>query len=93
MKRLLAIAKLLGWFAWFTIGLLFITVGAGAAMGSLTGNAMNGVIVMFGGAMLIVFSEIGRTMILRMRILVEDLQRAFKKASDHIEEQSEKQNK
>ena len=91
MTKIKLIAKLLGWFAWFTIALLFVTVGAGAAMGALTGNWINGVLVMFGGAMLIVFSEIGRTMITRMRVVVEDLQRAFKKASDHIEEQTEKQ--
>ena len=48
---------------------------------------MTGVIVMFGGGMLIVFGEIGRTMILHMRVLVTDLQRAFTKASDSIEEQ------
>lgn len=93
MTKLKLILKLLGWFAWFTIALLFVTVGAGAAMGALTGNWWNGVIVMFGGGMLIVFSEIGRTMITRMRVMVDDLQRAFKKASDHIEEQTAEKNK
>ena len=62
-------------------------------MGAVTGNWFNGVIVMFGGGMLLVFGEIGRTMITKMSILVSDLQRAFKKASDHIEEQAEQQNK
>jgi hypothetical protein len=69
-------------------GLFLVTIGAGAAMGALTGDWLTGVIVMFGGAMLIVFGEIGRTMISKMRIIVDDLQRAFRKASDSIEEQT-----
>jgi hypothetical protein len=41
-----------------------------------------------GGALLLVFGEIGRTMISKMRVAVDDLQRAFKKAADSIEEQA-----
>lgn len=87
LQRFKLIAKLLGWFLWFTVALFLVTIGAGAAMGALTGNWLTGVIVMFGGGMLIVFGEIGRTMIQHMRVLVTDLQRAFTKASDSIEEQ------
>ena len=93
MNRLKAIAKLVGWFLWFTAALLLVTASAGLAMGAATGNALTGVIVMFGGAMLLVFGEIGRTMITRMSVLVSDLQRAFKKASDHIDEQAEQTKK
>lgn len=93
MNRLKAIAKLVGWFIWFTTALLLVTASAGLAMGAATGNALTGVIVMFGGAMLLVFGEIGRTMITRMSVLVSDLQRAFKKASDHIDEQAEQTKK
>jgi hypothetical protein len=88
MKRAKLILKLIGWFAWFMVALFLVTIGAGAAMGALTGDWLTGVIVMFGGAMLIVFGEIGRTMISKMKIMVEDLQRAFRKASDSIEEQT-----
>jgi hypothetical protein len=42
---------------------------------------------MFGGAMLLVFGELGRTMIRRMKLMLEDIQRAFIKASDSIDEQ------
>lgn len=87
MERVKAILKLIGWFAWFTVALLLVTASAGAAVGAFTGNWMNGIIVMFGGAMLLVFGEIGRTMIRTMRVLITDLQRAFIKASDSIEEQ------
>ena len=87
MERFKAILKLVGWFAWFTVALLLVTASAGAAVGAFTGNWMNGIIVMFGGAMLLVFGEIGRTMIRTMRVLITDLQRAFIKASDSIEEQ------
>ena len=90
MYRLKAILKLVGWFVWFTVALLLVTVSAGAAVGAVTGNWMNGVIVMFGGAMLLVFGELGRTMIRRMRIMLEDIQRAFIKASDSVEEQAKK---
>jgi uncharacterized membrane protein len=90
MYRLKAILKLVGWFLWFTIALLLVTVSAGAAVGAVTGNWMNGVVVMFGGAMLLVFGELGRTMIRRMRIMLEDIQRAFIKASDSVEEQAKK---
>ena len=93
VNRFKAIAKLVGWFLWFTAALLLVTASAGLAMGAATGNALTGVIVMFGGAMLLVFGEIGRTMITRMSVLVSDLQRAFKKASDHIDEQAEQKNK
>lgn len=87
MERVKAILKLVGWFAWFTVALLLVTASAGAAVGAFTGNWMNGIIVMFGGAMLLVFGEIGRTMIRTMQVLITDLQRAFIKASDSIEEQ------
>jgi hypothetical protein len=90
MYRLKAILKLVGWFAWFTVALLLVTVSAGAAVGAVTGNWMNGVVVMFGGAMLLVFGELGRTMIRRMKIMLEDIQRAFIKASDSVEEQAKK---
>jgi hypothetical protein len=90
MYRLKAILKLVGWFVWFTVALLLVTVSAGAAVGAVTGNWMNGVIVMFGGAMLLVFGELGRTMIRRMKIMLEDIQRAFIKASDSVEEQAKK---
>ena len=88
MERVKAILKLIGWFAWFTVALLLVTASAGAAVGAFTGNWMNGIIVMFGGAMLLVFGEIGRTMIRTMKVLITDLQRAFIKASDSIEEQA-----
>lgn len=88
MYRLKAILKLVGWFLWFTVALLLVTVSAGAAVGAVTGNWMNGVVVMFGGAMLLVFGELGRTMIRRMKIMLEDIQRAFIKASDSIDEQT-----
>jgi hypothetical protein len=87
MIRLKAILKLVGWFLWFTVALLLVTVSAGAAVGAVTGNWVNGVVVMFGGAMLLVFGELGRTMIRRMKIALADIQRAFIKASDSIDEQ------
>ena len=89
MNKLKSIVKLVGWFLWFTIALLLVTASAGAAVGAATGNWLNGVIVMFGGGMLLVFGEIGRTMIRTMKVLVADLQRAFIKASDSIEEQTQ----
>ena len=51
MYRFKAILKLVGWFLWFTVALLLVTVSAGAAVGAVTGNWVNGVVVMFGGAM------------------------------------------
>lgn len=89
-ERLVALLKLIGWTIWFTVGLVLVVAGAGAAMGALTGNWINGVITMVGGGLLIAGSEIGKTMISKMRVAVEDLQRAFKKAADSIEEQSKK---
>jgi len=89
MERVKLILKLIGWFVWFTVALLLVTVSAGAAVGAVTGNWMNGVVVMFGGAMLLVFGELGRTMIRRMKLMLEDIQRAFIKASDSIDEQIE----
>jgi hypothetical protein len=88
-QRFLAVIKLLGWFLWFTIGLLFIVAAAGLAAGGLVpgSSAAIGIGTMFFGAMLLVFSEIGKTMIGRMKIAVDDLQRAFKKAADSVEEQ------
>jgi Kef-type K+ transport system membrane component KefB len=90
VKRIKALAKLIGWFVWFSVALFFVTIGAGAAMGALTGDWVTGVIVMFGGGLIVVSGEIGRTMIRRMVIEVRDLQRAFTKASDTIEEQTTK---
>lgn len=89
-ERLIAVIKLLGWTLWFTVGLILVVAGAGAAMGALTGNWVNGIITMVGGGLLIAGSEIGKTMISKMKVAVEDLQRAFKKAADSIEDQQKK---
>jgi len=88
VERLKIVLKLVGWFVWFTVALVFVAGSAGAAMGAITGNWVNGIIVMVGGGLMLVFGEIGRTMISNMRVLVSDLQRAFKKAADSIEEQA-----
>jgi len=88
MERLKVIAKLLGWFIWFSIALVFVAGSAGIAMGAITGDWVTGITVMVGGALLLVFGEIGLTMISKMRVAVDDLQRAFKKAADSIEEQA-----
>jgi hypothetical protein len=93
MDRVKLVIKLVGWFLWFTVALVFVAGGAGAAMGAITGDWRNGVVVMVGGGLLIVFGEIGRTMISKMRIVVEDLQRAFRKAADSIEEQAKEAKK
>ena len=84
------ILKLVGWFLWFSLGLFFIVVGVGAGVGSVVpgSNAFMGILTMFGGAMLLVFSELGKTMIGKMRIILDDLQRAFKKAADSVEDQA-----
>jgi hypothetical protein len=89
-SRIVAILKLLGWFIWFSVGLFFIVVGVGAGVGAILpgSTALTGILTMFMGAMLLVFSEIGRTMIGKMRVILEDLQRAFKRAADSVEEQS-----
>lgn len=89
-SRIVAILKLIGWFIWFSVGLFFIVVGVGAGVGAILpgSTALTGILTMFMGAMLLVFSEIGRTMIGKMRVILEDLQRAFKKAADSVEEQT-----
>lgn len=89
-QKLLVILKLIGWFVWFAVGLFFIVAAAGLGAGALVpgSSAFIGIATMFFGAMLLVFSEIGKTMIGKMRIVLEDLQRAFKKAADSVEDQA-----
>jgi hypothetical protein len=89
MERLKLVLKLVGWFLWFTVALVFVAGAAGAAMGAVTGNWVTGVVTMVGGGLMLVFGEIGRTMIKKMRVAVEDLQRAFTKAADSIEDQTD----
>lgn len=89
MNKFKSVMKLVGWFFWFATALLLVTASAGAAVGALTGDWITGIVVMFGGAMLLVFGEIGRTMIRTMRVLITDLQRAFIKASDSVDDQAE----
>lgn len=87
--KLTAIIKLLGWFLWFAVGLFFIVAAAGLGAGAMVpgSSAFIGIATMFFGAMLLVLSEVGKTMIGKMRIALEDLQRAFKKAADSIEDE------
>ena len=91
-ERFFIVLRLIGWFVWFSIALFFIVAAAGLGAGALVpgSNAFIGIATMFFGAMLLVFSEIGKTMIGKMRVLVEDLQRAFKKAADSIEDDKKK---
>lgn len=86
--KLIAIAKIIGWFIWFAVGLFFIVAAAGLGAGALVpgSSAIIGIFTMFFGALLLVFGEIGRTMIGKIRVLREDLQRAFKKAADSIDD-------
>ena len=90
MERFKVIIKLFGWLVWFTVALTLVAGAAGAAIGAVTGNWVTGVITMVGGGLLLVGGEVGRTMISKMKVAVEDLQRAFKKAADSIEEQQKK---
>jgi hypothetical protein len=87
--KLLAIVKLLGWFIWFSVGLFFIVAAAGLGAGAMVpgSSAFIGIMTMFFGAMLLVFSELGKTMIGKMRIALDDLQRSFKKAADSVEDE------
>lgn len=92
-QRLIAILKLVGWFLWFSIGLFFIVAAAGLGAGAMVpgSSAFIGIMTMFFGAMLLVFSELGKTMIGKMKIALDDLQRSFKKAADSVEDDSKKQ--
>lgn len=92
MNKFKAILKLIGWFLWFSVGLFFIVAAAGLGAGALVpgSSAWIGISTMFFGALLLVFSELGRTMIGKMRIALDDLQRAFKKAADSVEENKDK---
>lgn len=87
-ERFIAIVKFIGWFIWFTIALLFIVAAAGLGAGGLVpgSSAFIGVMTMFIGAMLLVFGDIGRTMIRKMKVAIEDLRRAFQKAADSVED-------
>jgi len=89
--KLTAIIKLVGWFLWFAVGLFFIVAAAGLGAGAMVpgSSAFIGIATMFFGAMLLVLSEVGKTMIGKMRIALEDLQRAFKKAADSIEDEKQ----
>lgn len=91
-SKLIAIIKLVGWFLWFAVGLFLIVAAAGLGAGALVpgSSALIGILTMFFGAMLLVFGELGRTMIGRMRIVLDDLQRAFKKAADAVEDDKKK---
>ena len=91
-ERIITIVKLIGWFVWFSVALLFIVAAAGLGAGALVpgSSAIIGIATMFFGAMLLVFGEIGKTMIGKMRVLLEDLQRAFKKAADSVEDNAKK---
>jgi hypothetical protein len=88
--KVVAIAKLIGWFIWFSIGLFFIVAAAGLGAGAMVpgSSAFIGIMTMFFGAMLLVFSELGKTMIGKMRIALDDLQRSFKKAADSVEDEN-----
>lgn len=90
--KLLVILKLLGWFLWFAIGLFFIVAGVGFGAGALVpgSSAFIGVTTMFFGAMMLVLSEVGKTMIGKMKVVVEDLQRAFKKAADSVDDEKKR---
>ena len=87
-SKAIAILKLVGWFLWFAVGLFLIVAAAGLGAGALVpgSSALIGIFTMFFGAILLVFGELGSTMIGRMRIVLEDLQRAFKKAADSVED-------
>jgi len=84
-----AVLRLFGWFIWFSVGLFFIVAAAGLGAGSIVpgSSAFIGIMTMFFGAMLLVFSELGKTMIGKMRIALDDLQRSFKKAADSVEDE------
>jgi ABC-type multidrug transport system fused ATPase/permease subunit len=90
--KLIAILKLVGWFIWFSIGLFFIVAAAGLGAGSIVpgSSAFIGIATMFFGAMMMVFSELGKTMIGKMKIALDDLQRSFKKAADSVEDDKKK---
>lgn len=91
-ERLIAIVKFVGWFVWFTVALFFIVAAAGLGAGAVVpgSSAFVGVATMFVGAMLLVFGDLGKTMIRKMKAEISDLRRAFQKAADSVDDQQKK---
>lgn len=88
------LAKFIGLFIYFSVGLFLIVAAAGAAAGGLiTGDSWGGVLVLFAGAMLLVGGGLGKIMLTKIKVSFEDLRIVFKKAAETVEEESQKKNK
>jgi hypothetical protein len=85
------LAKFAGLFVYFAIGLFFIVIAAGAAAGGLiTGDSWAGVWILFTGGIIVALGYIGKTMITKIQVSFNDLQIAFKKAAEKVEEEAKK---
>lgn len=81
--------KFAGLFVYLAIGLFLIVLAAGAGAGGiLTGDSWSGVWILWVGAILVALGYIGKTMITKIAVSLEDLQKAFKKAAEKIEDES-----
>lgn len=83
--------KFIGLFFYLAFGLFLLVLAAGAGAGGLISNdSWSGVWILFTGGILVALGFIGKTMITKIVVSLEDLQKAFKKAAEKIEDESPK---
>jgi hypothetical protein len=80
-KALLVIRE----FLWRSFGLFLFVLGAGAGIGGIMGDALNGVLMVFGGALLVAIGWVGYRITITGNVDVKDVADGMRRAAEQVE--------
>jgi hypothetical protein len=82
--------KIVGEFAWRAFGLFLFTLGAGAGVGGILGDAFAGIVTVFGGALLVAIGWIGYRITITGGLDRADVADSMRRAAEQVETDKKK---
>jgi hypothetical protein len=83
--------RLIGEFVWRSFGLFLFVLGAGAGIGGLMGDAFTGVLMVFGGALLVAVGWIGYRIVITGSLNLKDISDGMRRAAEQVEAEKDKE--
>jgi hypothetical protein len=84
-ERFVDAVKIAGEFLWRAFGLLLFVLGAGAGVGGIMGDALMGIMAVFGGALLVAIGWVGYRITITGTLTREDVASGMRRAAEQVE--------
>jgi len=76
-------------FVWRSFGLFLFVLAGGAGIGGIMGDALNGILMVFGGALLVAVGWVGYRIVITGNIEVKDVADGMRRAAEQVEADKE----